>query len=199
MKITNFSLNLEISKDENGYSNNYYVDVNDEGVNVSHPYVTQTPEQVMFITNLVHDFIASAIAFNTRVDGFNRDNHLEQYAPKVSESIVSPRHPDDDIFGEPEVPTEEEKAVEATKLSAEQELESTDVSEVPQTCALGDEEVSVGTECEIKDAPFEEVEAKTNNPVDAILATESSEEDGKAVAYFAEELSKVIDAREKKN
>ena len=89
MKITGFSLNLEISKDDNGYSNNYYVDVNDKEVNVSHPYVTQTPEQVMFITNLVHDFIASAIAFNTRVDGFNRDNHLEQYAPQVPPTEIS--------------------------------------------------------------------------------------------------------------
>lgn len=113
MKLTSFNCTIELSKDENGYSNNYYIDVNDKGVNVSHPYVTQTPEQVMFITNLVHDFIASAIAFNTRVDGFNRDNHLEQYAPQVSSTEVSPS-------------------------------ESTDVSAVPQSCALGDVEVSTG-------------------------------------------------------
>lgn len=80
MKLTSFNCTIEVSKDENGYSNNYYVDVNDKGVSISHPYVTQTPEQVMFVTKLIHDFIAASIGFNDRVDGFNRDNHLEQYA-----------------------------------------------------------------------------------------------------------------------
>ena len=89
MKLTSFNCTIELSKDENGYSNNYYIDVNDKGVNISHPYITQTPEQVMFVTNLIHDFVAQAINFNNRIDGFNRDNHLEQYAPKVSTTEVS--------------------------------------------------------------------------------------------------------------
>ena len=122
MKLMSFNCTIEVSKDENGYSNNYYIDVNDKGVNVSHPYITQTPEQVMFITNLVHDFIASAIAFNARVDGFNRDNHLEQYALQVPSTEVS-------------------------------SSETTDVSAVPQSCALGDGEVSTRAEVEIKNAP----------------------------------------------
>lgn len=83
MKLTTFNCTIEVSRDENGYSNNYYVDVTDKGVSISYPYVTQTPEQVMFITQLVHDFIGVALGFNTRVDGFNRDNLLEQYAPKA--------------------------------------------------------------------------------------------------------------------
>lgn len=37
-----------------------------------------------------------------------------------------------------------------------------------------------------------------NKTVDSILSIESSPEDGEAVAYFAEELSKIIDARKKK-
>lgn len=119
MKLTSFNCTIELSKDENGYSNNYYIDVNDKGVYVSHPYITQTPEQVMFVTNLVHDFIAASIAFNNRVDGFNRDNHLEQYAPQVPSTEVS-------------------------------SSESTDVSAVPQSCALGDEEVSTGADGETK-------------------------------------------------
>lgn len=101
MKITNFSFTLEVSKDDNSYSNNYYVDVNNNGVNISNPYVTQSAEQVMFITKLIHDFIAQSIYFNTRVDGFNRDYNLEQYAL-----------------------TEEAKAIAAAKLSAQLELES---------------------------------------------------------------------------
>lgn len=86
MKITSFSFNLEINKDENGYSNSYYVDVNAKGVYISHPYVTLPAEQTIFVVNLIHDFITQSINFNTRIDGFNRDYHLEQYAP-TPESI----------------------------------------------------------------------------------------------------------------
>ena len=114
MKLTSFNCTIELSKDENGYSNNCYVDVTNNGVTISHPYDTQTPEQAMFMTNLIHDFISKAIAFNNRIDGFNRDNHLEQYAPQAS-------------------------------LTEESASKSTDVSAVPQSCALGDGEVSTGT------------------------------------------------------
>ena len=62
-------------------------------------------------------------------------------------------------------------------------------SAASQSCALGGEELSTGAEVEIGN----------NNPVDTILATESSSEDGEAVAYFTEELSKIIDARKKKD
>ena len=118
MKLTSFNCTIELSKDENGYSNNYYIDVNDKGVNISHPYITQTPEQVMFVTNLIHDFVAQAINFNNRIDGFNRDNHLEQYAP------IEP--------------------------AAETTLEVEPESAVPQSCALGDGEVSTGANKETK-------------------------------------------------
>lgn len=84
MKLTSFNCTIELSKDENGYSNNYYIDVTDKGVSISHPYIHQSQEQVMFVTKLIHDFIAASIAFNNRVDGFNRDNRLEQYALQVS-------------------------------------------------------------------------------------------------------------------
>ena len=131
MKLTSFNCTIELSKDENGYSNNYYVDVTDKGVSISHPYDTQTPEQVMFVTNFIHDFIGIAIGLNARIDGFNRDNHLEQYAPQVPSTEVS-------------------------------SSESTDVSAVPQSCALGDEEVSTGADGDIDDALFEEAETGSN-------------------------------------
>jgi hypothetical protein len=134
MKLTSFNCTIELSKDENGYSNNYYIDINDKGVNISHPYITQTPEQIMFVTNLIHDFVAQAIAFNNRIDGFNRDNQLEQYAPQVSPAEVS-------------------------------SSESTDVSAVPQSCALGDEEVSTG----IKDAPFEKTKTLAQQIEDNVI------------------------------
>ena len=160
MKLTSFNCTIELSKDENGYSNNYYIDVTDKGVNISHPYITQTPEQVMFATNLIHDFVAQAVAFNDRIDGFNRDNHLEQYTP-----IELSEEPDT----EPEELTEEAKAIAAAKLSAAQELESalaqTSDSPVGTTESESTELVDAGDrleEVEIKDAPFEETEIEGN-------------------------------------
>lgn len=130
MKITSFSCSIELNKDENGYSNHYYVDVTERGVTVSNPYVTQTTEQVMFVANLIHDFIAQAINFNRRVDNFNLDNPLEQYAP-----------------------TEEAEAIAAAKLSAQQELESASAqpsdSPVGTTESESTELVDVGDRLEV--------------------------------------------------
>ena len=39
MKLISFNCTIEASKDENGYSNNYYVDITEQGVTISHPYV----------------------------------------------------------------------------------------------------------------------------------------------------------------
>lgn len=128
MKLTSFNCTIEVSKDENGYSNNYYVDVTDKGVSISNPYVPQTQEQVMFISKLIHDFIAASIDYNTRVDAFNRDNHLEQYAvtaPPVVETAGS----DFDLDAK---------------------------SAAVQSCALGDGEVSTGADGDI-DKPKPEV------------------------------------------
>lgn len=128
MKITSFNCTIEVNKDENGYSNNYYVDVTDKGVSISHPYVTQTPEQVIFITQLVHDFIGVALSFNSRVDGFNRDMLLEQYAPraiKIEESVP-------ETTEESAVPQPSRGGSDSTDLVAhsEQEQERLDMEEL---------------------------------------------------------------------
>ena len=79
MKLTSFNCTIEVSKDENGCPNRYYIDVIDKGVSISHPHTIQSQKQVIFVTKLIHDFIDTSIAFNNRIDNFNRDNHLEQY------------------------------------------------------------------------------------------------------------------------
>ena len=92
MKITSFNCTIEVSKDENGYSNNYYVDVTDKGVSISHPYVKMTPEEVMFTTELIHDFVGMTKVYNARVDDFNRDMKLEEYTvvtPPIVETTGS--------------------------------------------------------------------------------------------------------------
>ena len=83
MKITNCGITIEVNKDKNGYSDNYYVDINEQGVSVSHPYIKQSCEQVQLVNELINQFIDDFNHLNRRVDGFNRDNLLEQYAPRV--------------------------------------------------------------------------------------------------------------------
>lgn len=90
MKLTSFNCTIEIGKDENGYSNHYYIDVTDKGVSISHPYVTQSQEQVMFVTRLIHDFIAASIGFNDRVTAFNKDMEALTAAKSSPSTEVSP-------------------------------------------------------------------------------------------------------------
>lgn len=82
MKITSCSITIEVSRDENGYSNNYYVDIDEKGVSVSHPYLKQSHEQVTLVNELINQFIDDFNHLNYRVDAFNRDMGLEQYAPR---------------------------------------------------------------------------------------------------------------------
>ena len=131
MKLTSFNCTIEVSKDTNRYSNNYYVDVTDKGVSISHPYLTQTPEQIMFITQFVHDFIGVALGFNARVDGFNRDNHLEQYAPVVP-PVVKTTDSDFDLDAKSAVAQSSRGGSDPTDLIAhsEQEQERLDMEEL---------------------------------------------------------------------
>lgn len=80
MKLISINCTIEVSKDENGYSNNYYVDITEQGVNVSLPYIRQSPEQVQLVNELVNQFIDDFNSLNRRIDRFNFDNHLEHYA-----------------------------------------------------------------------------------------------------------------------
>lgn len=100
MKLVSVNCTIEVSKDANGYSNNYYVDIDENGVSVSHPYIKQIPEQVMFVNNIITSFIANAINFNSRINVFNKEMGLEEYAPHpkteepisetTNESVVTP-------------------------------------------------------------------------------------------------------------
>lgn len=125
MKLVSFNCTIEVSKDENGYSNNYYVDVTDKGVSISHPYVTQSPEQVMLITKLIHDIIGTTIDFNRRIDSFNRDMKLEQYTPKVSQIEESTT----------------EALAETAVLQPSRGASSTEIAEVTMESAKDDEEM----------------------------------------------------------
>ena len=80
MKLISVNCTIEVSKDTNGYSNNYYVDIDENGVSVSHPYVKQVPEQITFVNNIINTFIANAINCKSRINAFNKEMGLEEYA-----------------------------------------------------------------------------------------------------------------------
>ena len=87
MKLVSFNCTIEVNKNKDGYSNNVYIDVNADNVRLTQPYTTLDAETAAFITKLEHDFINHSIDFNHRIDGFNRDNGLEQYAqPTLAET-----------------------------------------------------------------------------------------------------------------
>ena len=87
MKLVSFNCTIEVNKNKDGYSNHVYIDVNADNVHLTQPYTTLDAETAAFITKLEHDFINHSIDFNRRIDGFNRDNRLEQYAkPTLAET-----------------------------------------------------------------------------------------------------------------
>ena len=151
MKITNFQLTLRQAVTKDSYDDNYYVNIDENGVaNVSHPYKSIPYQEQAIILDVIQTAITKYGEVVELCDRANRALKLEEYAPIISEVET----------------TEEEKAVAVAKLSASQEIELADKSTVLLSCALGDGELSTG-EVEVKDALFEEttkeaeVETKT--------------------------------------
>lgn len=134
MKITSFSFTLQQGVDNNGYADNYYVDINENGVTkVTHPYKSVSYKEQAAILGIIQSGIVKYGMLTIECDKANQKLKLEEYAES------------------PEAISEEEKAIAAAKLSAAQELESLVNSASPQTCELGDGEVSVGDESLIEE------------------------------------------------
>lgn len=131
MKITSFNCTIEVSKDENSYSNNYYVDITEQGVTISHPYIKQSPEQAQLVNELINQFIDGFNNLNHRIDRFNFDNHLEQYAPIVPPQVETTGS-DFDLDAKPAVSEVSRGGSDATDLVAhsEQEQERLDMEEL---------------------------------------------------------------------
>ena len=131
MKITSFQLTIQQGLDEQGYSDNFYISIDDKGsASISRPYKSIPVKEQLAIEEAITSAIKAHIKLVKQVDDANKDLRLEEYRP--IESVAE---------------TTSEVAVESTVVSA-----------VPQSSPLGDEEVSTGADGEIKDAPFEEVE-----------------------------------------
>jgi len=130
MKITNFSFTVRQADTKDGYGDNYYVNIDKDGdVNVSHPYKNIPHEEQAAILSVIQTGIIQYDMLVKECTRANKRLKLEEYAPVVS--------------------SEEEKAIAAAKLSAAQELELLVNSASPQSCALGDGEVSTGADGDI--------------------------------------------------
>ena len=119
MKITSFQLTIQQSVDEQGYGDNFYINIDDKGLaNISRPYKSIPVEEHLAIEEIITSAIKAHLRLVKQVDNANKELRLEEYAP------IEP--------------------------AAETTSESTDVSAVPQSCALGDEELSTGANKETK-------------------------------------------------
>ena len=138
MKITSFNLTIQQGLDEQGYSDNFYISIDDKGsTSISRPYKSIPVEEQLVIEEVITSAIKEYIKLVKQVDDANKDLKLEEYRP--------------------------------IETAVGESSESTAVSAVPQSRALGDGEgLTVpeivqysleATETEIKDAPFEDGEA----------------------------------------
>jgi hypothetical protein len=114
MKITNFSFTLCQATTKDGYGDNYYVNIDENGVvNVSHPYKSIEYKEQVALLAVIQSGIAKYALLVAECDTHNQLLKLEEYAPSVSSE------------------------------------ETTSESAAPQSCALGDEEVSTGADGDI--------------------------------------------------
>ena len=111
MKITSFQLTIQQSVDQQGYGDNFYISIDDEGLaNISRPYKSIPVEEHLAIEEVITSAIKAHLKLVKQVDTINKDLKLEEYAPIES--------------------AEEEKGVAAAKLSAQQELEEETLEEL---------------------------------------------------------------------
>lgn len=140
MKITSFQLTIQQGIDNNGYADNFYINIDDKGLaNISRPYKDIPVEEQLAIEEIITSAIKTHIKLVKQVDNANKDLKLEEYRP--IESMA-------------ETTSEEEKAIAAAKLSAAQELELLAESSVLQPSRLGDGEVSTGADGDIDESKY---------------------------------------------
>lgn len=138
MKIDYFYGNIAI-REKDGYWETLSFNLNDKtkGLVFRYPYGDATPEEAEAISQFTKTVTNAYNKLTTQIDNVNRDMRLEQYAEPSAEEL---------------------KAIAAAKLSAAQELELIAKSASPQTCALGDGEVSTGDKSLIREG-FQELDA----------------------------------------
>lgn len=139
MKITSFQLTIQQSVDEQGYGDNFYINIDDKGLTtISRPYKSIPIEEQLAIEEVITSAIKAHLKLVKQVNNANKDLRLEEYRP---------------IESVPET-TSPTVSVETLEL-AQAELAGRPEGSNAQT-------ESTVVEVEIRDAPFEEAETRSD-------------------------------------
>ena len=96
MKITSFQLTIQQGLDEQGYSDNLYISIDDKGMaNVSRPYKSISVEEQLAIEEVITSTIKEYIKLVKQVDDANKDLKLEEYRP--ANEVVNDKLNVDDV------------------------------------------------------------------------------------------------------
>lgn len=102
MKITNFSFTLRQATTKDGYGDNYYVSIDDNGAaNVSHPYKNIPYKEQAAIFGVIQTVIEKYDEIVEICDRTNRALELEQYAPIVSSEEIASREEPESAVSQP--------------------------------------------------------------------------------------------------
>lgn len=92
MKITSFQFTLRQAATKDGYGDNYYVNIDENGeTNISHPYKFIPYKEQGAIFDVIRSAIAQYAILIDKCDKANRALKLEQYAPTVSSEEITSR------------------------------------------------------------------------------------------------------------
>ena len=90
MKITSFGFTLRQAATKDGYGDNYYMTINEDGIaNISHPHVSIDHKEQAAILGIIQSVIVKYGILVNECNKANRALKLEQYAPKVSSEETS--------------------------------------------------------------------------------------------------------------
>lgn len=113
MKITSFQLTIQQGLDEQGYSDNFYISIDDKGsASISRPYKSIPVKEQLAIEEAITSAIKAHIKLVKQVDDANKDLRLEEYRPietaveESSESTAVSAVPQLSPLGGKEVSTE---------------------------------------------------------------------------------------------
>lgn len=85
MKITSFQLTIQQDVDQQGYGDNFYINIDDKGMTtISRPYKSIPIEEQLAIEEVIISAIKAHLKLTKQVDNANRDLLLKEYRPVSS-------------------------------------------------------------------------------------------------------------------
>lgn len=87
MKITSFQLTIQQSVDKQGYGDNFYISIGEEGLaEISRPYKPIPIEEQLAIEEVITAAIKAHLKLVKQVNNANKELKLEEYRPIASEA-----------------------------------------------------------------------------------------------------------------